>query len=83
MWSWQPGKSPRRVLRIRRKHDPSPVPGFAGGLVDEQEDLEAAARRSFTRGTGLESVAWSNCTPSEHRAADPRGHTISVVYLAE
>ncbi len=75
---------PRRVLLIRRKHDPFAGKwALPGGFVDENEDLDAAARRELREETGLEQVALEQLHTFGTPGRDPRGHTVSVVYLAE
>jgi 8-oxo-dGTP diphosphatase len=74
----------RRVLLIKRKHDPFAGRwALPGGFVDEQEDLEAAARRELREETGLDDVPLEQLYAFGTPGRDPRGHTVSVVYLAE
>ena len=73
-----------RVLLIRRKHDP-----FAGcwalpsGFVDLEESLEAAARRELFEETGVRTIDLRQLHTFGDPQRDPRGRTISVVYLAQ
>jgi 8-oxo-dGTP diphosphatase len=71
---------PARIVLVRRRHPP---PGWAipGGFVDVGETLADAARRELREETSLdvELTELLGCYSRPDR--DPRGHTISVVYL--
>ncbi len=71
----------RPVVLIRRRNPP---PGWAlpGGFVDPGETLEQAAVREAREETGLAVglQALLGCYSDPSR--DPRGHTISVIYVA-
>jgi 8-oxo-dGTP diphosphatase len=74
----------RRVLLIRRKH--APYEGkwaLPGGFVDMDEPLEAAARRELYEETGVRTGTLRQLHTFGDPERDPRGRTISVVYLAE
>ncbi len=70
------------IVLIRRKNPPA---GWAlpGGFVDYGETLEDAALREAKEETGLDVrlVRQFHSYSDPHR--DPRGHTISTVFLAE
>ncbi len=70
----------RPIVLIRRKNPP---PGWAlpGGFVDVGEPLEQAAVREAREETGLEVrlEALLGCYSDPRR--DPRGHTVSAVYV--
>ena len=72
----------RPIVLIERRNPP---PGFAlpGGFVDVGERLEVAAVREAREETGLEVrlLALLGCYSDPQR--DPRGHTVSAVYVAE
>ena len=75
----QPG---RPIVLIERKNPPH---GWAipGGFVDVGETLEHAARREAEEETGLKvrlKVLLGNYSDP---ARDPRGHTVTAVYVAE
>lgn len=76
----RPGERAGIVL-IRRRNPP---PGWAlpGGFVDYGESLEEAAVREAREETSLdvELVRQFHAYSDPHR--DPRGHTISTVYIA-
>lgn len=72
----------RPIVLIRRKNPPL---GWAlpGGFVDVGETVETAARREAREETGLEVTLkiLLGCYSDPRR--DARGHTASVVYVAE
>jgi 8-oxo-dGTP diphosphatase len=69
-----------RVVLVRRRHPP---PGWAipGGFVDEGETLEAAAVREAREETGLTVELMEQFHTYSDPARDPRGHTVSTVFL--
>jgi 8-oxo-dGTP diphosphatase len=72
-----------RVLLIRRKHDPFAGKwALPGGFVDMDEPLDAAARRELREETSVEAEALEQLHTFGDPGRDPRGRTISVVYLA-
>jgi len=73
-----------RVLLIRRK-DP-PFAGkwaIPGGFIEMEETLEASARRELREETGLEVGDLIQLQTFGDPGRDPRGRTISVVFLAQ
>ena len=72
----------RPIVLIERRNPPY---GYAlpGGFVDVGETLEDAAVREALEETSLliELKALLGCY--SHPARDPRGHTVSAIYIAE
>ncbi len=69
-----------RLVLIERRNEPH---GWAipGGFVDEGEPLEAAAVREAREETGLEVELTEQFHAYSDPRRDPRGHTISTVFL--
>ncbi|AHE99131.1 NUDIX domain-containing protein [Thioalkalivibrio paradoxus] len=72
---------PGRVLLIERRNPPF---GWAlpGGFVDEGETVEQAARREAREETALEVRLECLLGLYSDPERDPRGHTVSAVYVA-
>jgi 8-oxo-dGTP diphosphatase len=71
-----------RVLLIRRAHEPfAGMWAIPGGFVDMDESLEAAARRELKEETGVAAKELEQLATFGDPKRDPRGRTISVVYL--
>ena len=70
-----------RILLIERKNPPH---GWAlpGGFVDPGEDLTTAVRREAAEETGLALADLFQFATYSAPDRDPRGHTISTVYVA-
>lgn len=75
--------APARVLLIRRGRDPFAGKwALPGGFVEENERLGDAARRELKEETGLEVADIEHLHTAGDPGRDPRGWTVSVVYLA-
>lgn len=71
-----------RVLLIRRKKDPFAGRwALPGGFVDEGERLVDAARRELREETGTTVGELEQLYTAGDPGRDPRGWTVSVVYL--
>jgi 8-oxo-dGTP diphosphatase len=69
------------VLLIRRKHDPFAGRwALPGGFVDENEPLEAAARRELEEETGVRDVPLTQLRAFGDPGRDPRGWTVSIAF---
>ena len=72
-----------RLLLVRRGRPPfEGAWALPGGFIDVDEPLEDAARREFHEETGLEAGDVAQMHTFGAPGRDPRGRTISVVYLA-
>jgi 8-oxo-dGTP diphosphatase len=70
-----------RLVLIRRRNPP---PGWAlpGGFVDAGETVEQAARREALEETSLAVDLVRQFHVYSDPARDPRGHTVTVVFVA-
>lgn len=72
-----------RVLLIRRGHEPFAGKwALPGGFVNENEGLEAAARRELLEETGVATARVEQLHAFGDPGRDPRGHVITVAFLA-
>jgi 8-oxo-dGTP diphosphatase len=78
-----PSNRGERVLLVRRGRDPFKGSwALPGGFLDIDEELERAAARELEEETGLEDIVLEQVGAFGRIGRDPRGRTVSVVYLA-
>ena len=71
-----------KVLLIKRKNDPFKCKwALPGGFVDEHESLDNAVERELKEETGLENIRLKQFGTFGDPGRDPRGHTVSIVYI--
>jgi 8-oxo-dGTP diphosphatase len=74
----------RLVLLIERGGEPFRGSwALPGGFVDYGEDIDRAIDREIAEETGLAGLEFRQFHTFGQPGRDPRGHTVSVVYLAE
>ncbi len=70
------------VLLIERANQPYKGKwALPGGFVDKDEPLEDAAARELEEETGLRGILLTQMHTFGSPGRDPRGHTVSVVYV--
>lgn len=71
-----------QVLLMRRKEKPfRGAWALPGGFVREDEDLPDAARRELAEETGVTGATLEQVAAVGTPGRDPRGHTVTVVYV--
>jgi 8-oxo-dGTP diphosphatase len=71
------------VLLVQRKHAPfRGAWALPGGFVNENEPLERAAARELAEETGIRGVPLEPLGAFGEPGRDPRGHTVSAVFLS-
>ena len=71
------------VLLIERGAEPFQGSyALPGGFVEYGEDIEAAIHREIEEETGLSGLPFRQFRTFGQPDRDPRGHTVSVVYVA-
>lgn len=72
------------ILLIKRLNEPfKDCWALPGGFVDENEDLEQAARRELFEETNIETGVMTQIGAFGKPYRDPRGHMISVAYKTD
>lgn len=75
--------STSEILLIQRKNNPYKNKwALPGGFVDMDEDLETAAKRELLEETGVEIIHLQQFKTYGTPERDPRGRTISIVFIA-
>lgn len=76
------GDPPRSVLLVQRRNDPFAGSwALPGGFVDAGERVVAAAARELAEETAVEADTLELLGVYDTPGRDPRGPTVSVVYL--
>ena len=79
----QKSVSGRKLLLIQRKNEPFKDSwALPGGFVDENEDLTDAARRELAEETGIHLQHLEQLKAFGKPYRDPRGHVVSIAFLA-
>ncbi len=72
-----------KIVLVKRKNDPFKNQwALPGGFVEQEEDLPDAAKRELKEETGLSVEKNEQIGTFGTPGRDPRGRTISVVYLS-
>ncbi len=75
-------KSETFILLIKRKNPPFQNQwALPGGFVENNEDLETAAKRELKEETGIELVSCEQLFTFGTPGRDPRGRTITIAYV--
>ncbi|MEO8515736.1 MAG: NUDIX hydrolase, partial [Flavobacterium sp.] len=72
------------LLLIKRKNEPyKDCWALPGGFVDENEDLETAAKRELEEETQIKIDSLQQFGAFGKPFRDPRGHMVSIAYFGE
>jgi 8-oxo-dGTP diphosphatase len=73
-----------KILLVKRKNPPFQGKwALPGGFVEYGETTESAVKREIREETGLTTRISSLLGVYSNPSRDPRGHTISIVYILE
>lgn len=76
-------KNELRVLLVQRKKDPFKGKwALPGGFLEQEEGLEAGAKRELEEETGLQVHEMNQIKAFGEPGRDPRGRIISIAFLA-
>lgn len=79
----QAGKDSCSVLLVERGRNPfKGRQALPGGFVDYGENIDDAINREIFEETGLQGLPFQQFRTFGNPVRDPRGHTVSVVYVA-
>ena len=73
---------PEQIVLVQRRNPPHGL-ALPGGFVDLGERVEQAAMREALEETGLQVRLQALLGVYSDPARDPRGHTVSVVFIAD
>lgn len=74
----------KQLLLIKRKNEPfKDCWALPGGFVDENEDLEAAAKRELEEETQVKISALEQIGAYGKPFRDPRSHVVSIAYFGK
>lgn len=74
----------KEILLIKRLNEPfKDYWALPGGFVDENEDLETAAKRELQEETNIKVFQVKQIGAYGNPKRDPRSHTISIAYFSE
>jgi len=80
----RPGGARHYVLLVERGNEPFAGDwALPGGFVDYGEDPDHAVVREIAEETGLSGLPFRQFRAFGDPERDPRGHTVSIVYVAE
>lgn len=74
--------NPKQLLLIKRKNEPfKDCWALPGGFVDENEDLEIAAKRELEEETQVKTTELIQVGAYGKPFRDPRSHVVSIAYF--
>lgn len=74
----------KQLLLIKRKNEPfKDCWALPGGFVDENEDLEVAAKRELEEETQVKVNSLEQIRAYGKPFRDPRSHVVSIAYFGE